>query len=61
MGGLLLGFALGAMAFTQQGRNIGNKIGTTALTAAKKVINHAKENEPSKQSPGTSGDDSHCG
>lgn len=36
MGGLLLGFALGAMAFTEQGREIGNMIGSTAFTAAKK-------------------------
>lgn len=26
MGGVLLGFALGAMAFTAQGRELGNKV-----------------------------------
>lgn len=53
MGGILLGFALGAMALTETGREIGNKIGNMAMDAAKKGIDHAKS---SKQSPGTSGD-----
>lgn len=53
MGGLLLGFALGAIAFTAQGREIGNKIGDTALSAIKKVMDSAKE--PTEQSPGAFG------
>ena len=54
MGGLLLGFALGAMAFTEQGREIGNQMGAAALSHIKKVMDNATE--PSEQSPGTSGD-----
>lgn len=54
MGGLLLGFALGAMAFTEHGREIGNQIGSAALFAAKKVIANAKK--PTEQSSGTFGD-----
>lgn len=46
MGGLLLGFALGAMAFTEQGREIGNKVGSAAIAAAKKVMDNAKKNKP---------------
>lgn len=51
MGGLLLGFALGAIAFTTQGREIGNKIGDAALSSIKKVMDGAKES--TKQSSGT--------
>lgn len=51
MGGLLLGFALGAIAFTTQGREIGNKIGDAALSSIKKVMDSAKES--AKQSSGT--------
>lgn len=54
MGGVLLGFALGAMAFTAQGRELGNKLGEAALDRMKKVIGDAKK--PAEQSPGTSGD-----
>lgn len=57
MGGVLLGFALGAMAFTSQGRDLGNKLGEAALANVKKVISGAKE--PTEQSSGTAGDDSH--
>lgn len=57
MGGVLLGFALGAMAFTAQGREIGNKLGEAALSSAKKVISGGKK--PTEQSPGTAGDDCH--
>ena len=43
MGGVLLGFALGAMAFTAQGRELGNKLGNAAMEQAKKVVDRAKE------------------
>lgn len=52
MGGVLLGFALGAMAFTKQGRELGNKLGEAALEKAKKVMGDAKK--PAEQSAGTS-------
>lgn len=57
MGGVLLGFALGAMAFTAQGREIGNKLGDTALANIKKVIASAKKS--AEQSSGASGNDRH--
>lgn len=59
MGGLLLGFALGAMAFTDQGREFGNKLGNAALLQAKKVMDSAKK--PAEQSPGASRDTSDPG
>lgn len=59
MGGVLLGFALGAMAFTAQGRDLGNKLGEAALSNVKKVIACAKES--AEQLTGTSGDDRHTG
>lgn len=59
MGGVLLGFALGAMAFTAQGRELGNRLGEAALANVRRVIAGAKE--PSKQSPGAAGDDCHIG
>lgn len=59
MGGVLLGFALGAMAFTAQGRELGNKLGEAAMAQAKKVMSGAKES--AKQSAGTAGDDRHPG
>ena len=59
MGGVLLGFALGAMAFTAQGRELGNKLGDVAMTQAKKVMDHAKE--PAEQSAGAAGDHRHPG
>lgn len=49
MGGVLLGFALGAMAFTTQGREIGNKLGEAAVAQAKRVMDGAKK--PTEQSP----------
>ena len=54
MGGVLLGFALGAMAFTAQGRELGNKLGDAALSQAKKVVEHAKKS--AEQSAGAAGD-----
>lgn len=59
MGGVLLGFALGAMAFTTQGRELGNKLGETAMSQAKKVMDRAKE--PAEQSAGAAGDHRHPG
>lgn len=53
MGNLLLGFVLGAMAFTAQGREIGNKIGNTAVDQLKKVMPDTKK--PAEQSPGAAG------
>lgn len=59
MGGVLLGFALGAMAFTEQGRELGNKLGNAAMEQVKRAIDHAKES--SEQLAGTAGDDRHLG
>ena len=59
MGGVLLGFALGAMAFTAQGRELGNKLGEAAISNAKKVMDRAKE--PAEQSAGAAGDHRHPG
>jgi hypothetical protein len=54
---LLIGFGLGAMALTETGREVGNKIGAVSLDLAKRGLDRAKS---SKQSPGASGDDHHC-
>ena len=59
MGGVLLGFALGAMAFTAQGRELGNKVGAAAIDRAKKVMDRAKERWGSSSSWLTSASD--CG
>lgn len=59
MGGVLLGFALGAMAFTAQGRELGNKLGEAALSNVKKVISGAKES--TEQPAGAAGDNRHSG
>ena len=56
MGGLLLGFALGALAFTEKGREIGNQIGSAALGAAKKVMKNGNADQPAEQSSGAAGD-----
>ena len=74
MGGVLLGFALGAMAFTAQGRELGNKVGAAAIDRAKKVMNRLGEaamaqakkvmdraKEPAEQSAGAAGDHRHPG
>lgn len=53
MGGVLLGFALGAMTFTAQGRELGSKLGEAALSNVKKVISGAKES--AEQFAGTAG------
>lgn len=59
MGGVLLGFALGAMTFTAQGRELGNKLGEAALVQAKKVMGHAKKS--AEQFAGAAGDSGHIG
>ena len=59
MGGVLLGFALGAMAFTAQGREIGNKLGSAALVRAKKVMGNATKS--AEQPSGAAGDSGHPG
>lgn len=53
---LLLGMALGALAFTEQGHEIGNKIGGMALDAAKKVMSNEKSDQSAKRPAGTPGD-----
>lgn len=54
---MILGFGLGAMAFTETGRQLGNKAADFAFSAAKKVLtNDAKaEDKPAEQSSGTAG------
>ena len=59
MGGVLLGFALGAMAFTAQGRELGNRLGEAALGQAKKVMDRAKKS--AEQFAGAAGDNRHSG
>lgn len=59
MGGLLLGFALGAMAFTAHGRELGNKIGNAVIERAKEVISDAKK--PTEQPSGTVGNSGDSG
>ena len=54
---MLLGFGLGAMAFTEQGRAAGNKAAQMAMQAAKKVMeNAAVPPEPAKRTAGAAGD-----
>lgn len=56
---LFLGFALGAMAFTEQGRSLGNKIGNAAIAQIKTVMSDGKKS--AEQSPGAAGDDRNSG
>jgi hypothetical protein len=53
---LLVGFGLGAMALTETGREVGNKIGAVSLDLAKRELDRAKS---AKQSSGAAGDDHH--
>ena len=55
MDGLLLGFALGAMAFTEKGREIGNQIGAAAVGAARKVMKNGNADQSPEQSSGAVG------
>lgn len=59
MGGVLLGFALGAMAFTAQGRELADKLTAAAIDGAKKAVKNATKS--AEQSSGTAGDDRHFG
>ena len=54
MGGGLLGFALGAMAFTAQGRELGNKLGDAVLARARRVMDSAEKS--AEQPSGAPGD-----
>ena len=55
MGGVLLGFALGAMSFTSQGREIGNKLGDAVIAQARRVISNAGKKPPEQSSQVWSG------
>ena len=60
--GVVLGFAMGYVAFTPRGHEIGNQIGDAAIGAAKKVIGHrvehnGTEDKSAEQSAGAVGDD----
>lgn len=59
MGGVLLGFALGAVTFTAQGRELGNKLGAAMMDQIGKVIDSAKK--PAEQFTGTTRDPSNLG
>lgn len=54
---MILGFGLGAMAFTETGRQLGNKAADMAVTAAKKVLAYDAKatDKPAEQSAGTAG------
>lgn len=51
---LILGAALGAMAFTEQGHEVGNTIAALGVKAGKAAMEYAQS---AKQSTGTAGDD----
>lgn len=57
---LLLGVGLGAMVFTEHGRELGNKVGNSAIAAAKGMLKNGKKDEPSKRAAGAPGDNSSC-
>lgn len=59
MGGVLLGFALGAMAFTAQGRELADKLTAAAIDGAKKAVKNATKS--AEQLTGAAGDDRHLG
>lgn len=59
MGGVLLGFALGAMAFTVQGRELADKLTAAAIDGAKKAVKNATK--PAEQPSRAAGDDCHPG
>ena len=44
---LLLGFALGAMTFTEQGRRLGDQAAAAATAAAKSMLDRVTVPEPS--------------
>lgn len=43
--GLLLGFALGGIAFTEQGREFGDKMFNMAVNKVKEVTKHEEDRE----------------
>lgn len=57
MGGVLLGFALGAVAFTSQGRELADKLTAAAIDGAKKAVKNATKS--AEQFTGAAGDDSY--
>lgn len=59
MGGVLLGFALGALTLTAQGRELGAKLGEAAISNVKKVISDAAKS--AEQLARTAGDDRNRG
>lgn len=60
MGGVLLGFALGAMAFTSQGRELADKLtAAAAIDGAKRAVKNATKS--AEQLTGAAGDDRHLG
>lgn len=59
MGGVLLGFALGAMTFTSQGRELADKLTAAAIDGAKKAVKDTTKS--AEQLAGTAGDDSYSG
>lgn len=59
MGGVLLGFALGAMTFTAQGRELADRLTAAAIEKAKEAVKNAAK--PSEQLTGAPGNDSHFG
>lgn len=61
MFGLLMGIAVGYMAFTENGRAIGNKVAKLAGEGLKKVMPDANKDEPTKQPARAIGNDSDIG
>lgn len=59
MGGVLLGFALGAMTFTAQGRELADRLTTAAIEKAKEAVKNAAK--PPEQSSRAPGNDRHFG
>ena len=55
MYGVLMGFALGAMAFTKTGQAIGNQIAETISVEARRIMSNAAKNKPDEQSAVTAG------
>jgi hypothetical protein len=53
---MLIGMALGAMAFTEQGHEVGNTIAALGVKAGKAAMEYA---ESSKQSARAAGNDNH--
>ena len=54
---LLLGLGIGAVAFTEKGRELGNKAASVAVQMAKKAVEDVK-NKSAERPAGTAGNDS---